>query len=101
MNFETKAIDPKTILVSLHGELNTESSKQFTIDIQPLMNETEKNIVLDFADLSFISSAGLRCLLLLNKAIKSHQGKVSIKNVSEEIMQIFKLTGFDRLFEIL
>nr|AGS50325.1 hypothetical protein [uncultured bacterium Ele16D6] len=86
--------------IALQGELNTVAAQQFAIDIEPIMDEAHKEIVVDFSMLEFISSAGMRSLLVLNKAAKEKGGKVVITGASEDIKQIFGLTGFDALFEM-
>lgn len=92
--------DSNNITVILDGELNTLAAQQFAKDVEPLMEETGKVITMDFTNLSFISSAGMRTLLLLNKETSAKNGKIIIVGMSEDIKQIFALTGFDQMFEI-
>lgn len=92
--------DTNSITVTLNGELNTLAAQQFAKDVEPLMVETGKEIIMDFTNLSFISSAGMRTLLLLNKNTIAKNGKIVIVGMSEDIKQIFALTGFDQMFEI-
>lgn len=92
--------DSNNITVTLDGELNTLAAQQFAKDVEPLMEETGKVITMDFTNLSFISSAGMRTLLLLNKQTVAKNGKIIIVGMSEDIKQIFALTGFDQMFEI-
>ena len=60
---------------------------------------TEVN--LDFSEIVFISSFGLKVILELYKQLKEQKGVLKISNVSEQIMQSFKMVGFDKflLFE--
>lgn len=83
----------------LDGRLDTAASAQFTRDMQPLLDNASKHIVLDLANLSFISSSGLRLFLALRKATIAEGGTVTIKNVQETVKQVFVLTGFYSLFE--
>lgn len=92
--------DSDDITVTLDGELNTLAAQQFAKDVEPLMEESGKQITMDFTNLSFISSTGMRTLLLLNKETIAKKGKISIIGMSEDIKQIFELTGFDQMFEI-
>ena len=82
----------------LEGRLDTASSQQFSIDMQPLMDEADKHIVLDCSKLEFISSSGLRLFLMLRKATIAKGGDVTITGVSPEIKQVFTITGFYSLF---
>ena len=82
----------------LEGRLDTASSQQFSIDMQPLMDGADKHIVLDCSKLEFISSSGLRLFLMLRKATIAKGGDVTITGVSPEIKQVFTITGFYSLF---
>ena len=56
--------------------------------------------MLDCAELSYISSSGLRLFLSLRKAAAENGGKVIVKSISNEIRAVFMMTGFLNLFEI-
>jgi len=59
-----------------------------------------KEIKLDCAKLIYVSSAGLRVLLMGEKMAKAKGAKLTIANVSDEIMDVFKMTGFDGILNI-
>lgn len=82
----------------LDGRLDTAASAQFANDMQPLVDNADKPIVLDCEKLAFISSSGLRLFLSLRKATMAKGGNVTIKNVSDEVKQVFTITGFFSLF---
>ena len=82
------------------GRLDTPASLQVAKDIQPLLDNADKEIVLDCSDLEYISSSGLRILLSIRKESARKGGKVIIKHIREEIRQVFLMTGFYNLFEI-
>lgn len=88
-----------SVLASLQGRLDTAASTQFATDMQPLLDHADKPIVLDCSALEFISSSGLRLFLSLRKASLAHGGKVTFRNLSPEIKQVFTITGFTTLFE--
>lgn len=82
----------------LDGRLDTAASQQFSIDMEPLMNNADKHIVLDCKKLSFISSSGLRLFLSLRKATIAKGGDITITGVSPDVKQVFAITGFYSLF---
>ena len=82
----------------LQGRLDTAASADFARDMQPLMDNADKHIVLDCQGLEFIASSGLRLLLSLRKQTIANGGDVTIKNVSAEVKQVFTITGFFSLF---
>lgn len=82
----------------LDGRLDTAASQKFAADMEPLMDNADKHIVLNCEKLEFISSSGLRLFLSLRKATISKGGDVTIKNVSDDVKQVFTITGFYSLF---
>ena len=87
-----------TITGVLDGRLDTAAVPQFTQDMQPLFDNTDKHIVLDCEKMSFISSSGLRLFLSLRKSTLEKGGDVTIKGVSPAVKQVFTITGFYSLF---
>lgn len=75
----------------LDGRLDTTTSPKFSEDLNAAMSGVTK-IVLDFAKLVYLSSAGLRSLLAAQKQVG--QGNLVIRNVSEPVMEVFEITGF-------
>lgn len=88
----------ETITGVLVGRLDTAASMQFSKDMQPLMDNADKHIVLDCEKLEFVSSSGLRLFLALRKQTVAKGGDVTIKNVSDDVKQVFTITGFYSLF---
>lgn len=93
--------DSEKIVIVLQGELDTLAAQSFAAEMEPVMAEAGKQITMDFTDLEYISSAGLRTILLLQKTAGNKGGKVRIKGMSGDIRQIFRMTGFDQMIEIL
>ncbi len=88
------------ILCALEGRLDTLAAQQVSKDIQPLLDQAEKEITLDCGKLEYISSSGLRIFLTLRKESAKKGGKIVILNLREEIKQVFLMTGFYNLFDI-
>lgn len=82
----------------LAGRLDTAASMQFSKDMQPLMDNADKHIILDCEKLEFVSSSGLRLFLALRKQTVAKGGDVTIKHVSDDVKQVFTITGFYSLF---
>lgn len=85
------------LLAKLEGELDTAAVTQVEIDFQPML-EAGKDIVLDCEKLSYISSSGLRLFLSVLKNQKAKGKSVKIVNLSEDLLRIFSMTGFNKLF---
>ena len=89
------------IIAHLHGRLDTAAAVEVTPDMDKLGEQAAGHIILDCTDLSYISSSGLRLFLALRKESASKGGKLQIRNISNDIRQVFMMTGFISLFEIL
>ena len=98
MKIDKKQEDGKIILV-LDGRLDTTTAPKLQEVLIPVFDEAS-DVTLDFANLAYISSAGLRVLLMGEKTSKTKDAKMIITNVSEEIMDVFEMTGFNDMLEI-
>lgn len=87
-------------LVQLIGRLDTPSSQEVSNALAPVMEDASGTIVLDCAQMTYISSSGLRIFLAIRKAAASKGGKVIVKNIGSDIRNVFMMTGFLNLFEI-
>lgn len=84
----------------LKGRLDTPASLEVAPVFDELKADAAGTTVLDCAELSYISSSGLRLFLSLRKAAAENGGKVIVKSISNEIRAVFMMTGFLNLFEI-
>lgn len=87
-----KNINGTELTVTLVGRLDTTTAPQLEREVK-LNIVGVKKLILDFAGLEYLSSAGLRVLLALQKSMNK-QGEMIIRNVNETIREIFELTGF-------
>ncbi len=93
-----KKTEGTTLNVALTGRLDTTTSPQLENELRSSINGIEE-LVIDLASLDYISSAGLRVLLSAQK-VMNRQGKMVVRNVKPEIMEIFDVTGFVDILEI-
>lgn len=87
-----------TLNLALEGRLDTTTAPQLENELKQSLPETTE-LVLDFEKLEYISSAGLRVLLSAQK-VMNKQGKMVIRNVCADIMEIFEITGFSDILTI-
>ena len=62
--------------------------------------ESRKNLLLNFASVEFLSSAALNKLIILDKKVKAHTGKMRLCNLKPEIYEVFAITRLNQLFDI-
>lgn len=91
MNIE-KIVDGKKLTIVLTGRMDTTTAPELDAELKQSVSSIEE-LVLDFAGLEYLSSAGLRVLLAAQK-VMNRQGSMAVKNVNETIMEIFEVTGF-------
>lgn len=87
-----KTKDGTSLTFALEGRLDTTTAPQLESELKSSIDGIDK-LFLDFASLEYISSAGLRILLSAQKTMNK-QGSMVIKNVNEDVMDIFHITGF-------
>lgn len=87
-----KLVEASKVVLKISGRLDTTTAPELEKSIKDIQAEAD-SIVLDFAELEYISSAGLRVLLSTHKEMSKKQG-LFVSNVSGEVMEIFEITGF-------
>ena len=87
-----KKLNGTELTVNITGRLDTTTAPQLEAELKQSYAGIEK-LVLDFAALEYLSSAGLRVLLQAQKTMNK-QGELVIRNVNETINEIFEVTGF-------
>ena len=88
----TKKVNGEALVIALEGRLDTTTAPQLEAALKESYAGVTK-LVFDFAELAYLSSAGLRVLLQAQKTMNK-QGEMVIKNVNETINDIFDVTGF-------
>lgn len=86
------------LTIKLEGRLDTISAPQLEKELRQELSDT-KHLVLDFSQLDYLSSAGLRVILSAQK-VMNQQGEMIVRNVSDMIMEIFEVTGFSEILTI-
>ncbi len=93
-----KKSEGKNLSFALAGRLDTTTAPDLEKEVKDNIEGVEK-LDFDFANLEYISSAGLRVLLSAQK-IMSKQGEMIVKNCSDEVKDIFEVTGFSDILTI-
>lgn len=90
--------DNNKLTVSVEGKIDTKTAPELEKYVLESL-EGISELAIDFKKVTYISSAGLRALLQIQKQIKQ-QGSMKILNVSENVMDIFEMIGFSNIFTI-
>ena len=94
----TKAASENKLTVCVSGRLDTTTAPELESSLQESLDGVT-DLTLDFTDLEYISSAGLRIILAVQK-IMNKQGSMKIINANEMVMEIFEVTGFSEILNI-
>ena len=86
------------IIIEVTGRLDTITAPALDKTINENLDGI-KSLILDFKSLEYVSSAGLRVLLATQKKLQQ-VGEMKLKNVCEEVMEVFEMTGFADILEI-
>jgi anti-anti-sigma factor len=88
------------LVVTVVGRMDATTAPVYEKKLIELIAEGEKNFVIDFNDLEYISSSGLRSIHVTAKAIKAAGGKIALANIRNVIKEIFDISGFGTIFQI-
>ena len=91
----SKCIDADICTLSVEGDIDTTSSAMLDKAVEECLPQCSR-IVLDMADVKYVSSAGIRSIIKIRKLVGSNN--LVVRNIRSNIMEIIKMTGFaDRL----
>ena len=92
----TSREDGGVTLVSLKGRLDTNTAPQLEEFANDLFANGKMNLVVDMAECDFVSSAGRRVIVAMQKRVVN-DGKLVFKNVQSDVMDVFDMTGFSKI----
>ena len=94
-----KTQDQNTLTLQVEGRLDTVTAPELEAEIKGGLDGAAK-LVFDFGRLECISSAGLRVLLTAQKAMNKQGGEMTVTGCSEDILDIFEITGFSQILTV-
>ena len=82
------------------GRIDGSNAAEFEEAIRTAMEESDQAVIMDFEKLVYISSAGLRAILLTAKSLGNRNAKLTLCSLSDQIREIFEISGFDKIITI-
>ena len=95
----TKEVSGDVLTVHIKGDLNVKTSPVLEDELTKSIGGV-KELVLDFANVEYISSAGLRVLLAMEKTMRRQGGKMKLQHLNAAIKEIIRLAGFLQVMNI-
>lgn len=88
------------IILRIQGRLDAATAPILDRKINGLIDEHHYHLLLDFEDVDYLSSAGMRVLLATTQKLKAKNGVVVLFSVSEDVGEIIKMAGFEKILAI-
>ena len=82
------------------GRIDGLNAGEFGEALSKAVDDTCKILIVDFSEMVYISSAGLRAILSQAKAMRAREGRLDICAPPENILEVFKISGFDQILSI-
>ena len=87
-------------IVKIIGELDTIATTEQADELQKVVDMADKALTVDCSQLEYVSSAGLRFFMRLKRETEAKGGSVRITHLNEDVADIFRMSGFENIFDI-
>ena len=88
------------VTLFLKGRLDSIGAEQLEKEVEKLISQIEPKLILDYAQVSYISSSGLRVIVKFAKQLRVAGKEFELINVNSDVYKVFKLTGFTGIINI-
>ena len=88
------------LIALAEGRVDSTNARDFEDAMNAAIGEGESIVILDLTDLSYISSAGLRAVLLIGKVLWKRDAQLALCSLSAPIKEVFEISGFDKILPI-
>jgi anti-sigma B factor antagonist len=88
------------VILALSGKLDATTAKRFEDRILGVINSGTQRLVVDLSQLDYVSSSGLRVLILAAKRLQTVDGKIVLCSMKDHVRQVFDLAGFSSMLSI-
>lgn len=92
---------PTTGLYAPIGRLDGASAPAAEQEVKALIDAGKTSVVIDLAQVDYVSSAGLRVLLLAAKGCRAQGGQAVLAGVAPAVLEVLRMSGFDKLLQVL
>ena len=99
MQLTTNTTEAVTV-IKIEGSLDTQTSTEAQQELDRIVADGARKLLIDFAELAYISSAGLRVLLATAKKLSADQGEMRMCNMNDVVNEVFEVSGFSTIFKV-
>ena len=92
-------LEGTTLTMAIEGRIDTQTAPELQKAVDASIGDV-KDLILDFSKVLYVSSAGLRVILTAQNAMDQKSGSMVIRNAAKNIVDVFKVTGFDTFLNL-
>lgn len=92
--------DKKAVVASITGKVDATNAMEMEKRFEELTNGQGNILVVNMKDLHYISSAGLRVILIISKKLKKRKGDILLVGLRGSVKEVFEISGFDSIYKI-
>lgn len=96
----TTTVEGSVCVVALRGKFDTASSAEAETELMGSLDAGAERLLLDFSDVAYIASSGLRVLLKLAQRLKAEGGQLRLCSVNENVSEVLRISGFDTILDV-
>ena len=88
------------LIAEVEGRIDSATARDFEEMMNAAITEQDEAVIVDLARLSYISSAGLRAILLIAKSLWKRKAAFAVCALDDSIAEVFKIAGFDKIIDV-
>lgn len=88
------------VIARADGRIDSANSREFHSGLEAVVSASDVALVLDFENVAYISSAGMRVILITAKSLQQSGVKLALCSMNGSIREVFTISGFDKIIEI-
>ena len=92
--------DAGALTVKVRGRIDGSNASEFQDKVKNIFTDEDKTVMMDMSELEYISSAGLRVVLMLAKLLEQRKLNFAIHSLSDPIREVFEISGFDKIIKV-
>lgn len=92
--------DEKCPVVSVKGRMDAVTAPDFEKHLTEMIEKEDTDFIIDLAELEYISSAGLRCILAAAKKLKQKERQLYLVDLQDVVKEVFEISGFSAIIPI-
>ena len=90
----------EVLIARVDGRIDGTNALEFQNDMEAAITDADQYVILDLEELSYISSAGLRAIMMIARWLGIKDAKIAVCSLSESVNEIFQISGFDQIIPV-